>query len=156
MSPPSTLSIFWQRLAAIRELRFEARSGQGEGGWNGEGQGSVVVETVDDDTMLFHEEGHWTTDAGKGIRFTNVYRWTVLPSTDTLRLEHLRFGPKQPVYLFDLKQTEHDHDTWQSIDPHVCREDSYTAELKFGADGITLHWTIVGPKKNESVCYFYG
>jgi hypothetical protein len=44
-------------------------------------------------------------------RFRNVFRWTLL-GPKLVRLEHLRFGPDHPVYLFELAQDA--NGTWTS------------------------------------------
>ena len=147
------LQAVWKRLSGVKSLVFKATSGTNNGGWNGEGRGSVVVESDDSCSMLFHEGGMWKPDTGKELAFTNVYRWTALLESQSLRLEHLRFGHNHAVYLFDLEQT--DEVTWQSIEPHVCRDDLYTATMKLDGEVLTLHWTIAGPSKNESIHYSY-
>ncbi len=147
------LKAVWNRLSLMTSLRFKATSNASGGGWNGEGRGSVVVESADPTTLLFHENGQWKSEEGKELTFTNMYRWTALLETHSLRLEHLRFGHNHPVYLFDLKQS--DDISWQSVEPHVCRDDLYTAVMTFGADVLDLHWTIQGPTKNERIHYSY-
>jgi hypothetical protein len=147
------LEAVWKRLANVNTLVFKATSGTNNGGWNGEGRGSVVVEGGDSKSMLFHEEGMWKPATGKELTFTNVYRWTALLESRTLQLEHLRFGHDHSVYLFDLEQT--DEVMWLSIEPHVCRDELYTAIMKVCGDVLTLHWTIEGPTKNASIHYSY-
>lgn len=147
------LNAVWKQLFAVNSLTFKAASGMHTSGWNGEGRGSVRVECVDADTILFHEDGMWKTELEKELVFKNIYRWTALFDSNSLRLEHLRFGHNQPVYLFDLKQT--DEFTWQSVEPHICREDLYTAIMKIEDKLLTLQWTIEGPTKKESIYYTY-
>jgi len=147
------LEAVWKRLSSVNSLVFHATSGTSKGGWNGEGRGSVVVESVDSDTILFHEDGMWKPETGKELTFQNVYRWTALLESHSLRLEHLRFGHNHPVYLFDLGQA--DEVTWKSVEPHVCRDDLYEAIMKLDGEVLTLHWTIEGPTKNESIHYLY-
>jgi len=153
MEATFNLQALWTRLADVNALTLEARSTNSDVGWNGMGRGEVVVEIVESGTMLFHENGGWTSDGGTKLAFTNVYRWTALAESSSLRLEHLRLGNENPVYLFDLKQTG--KVTWQSVEPHVCREDLYTAIMTFDGEVLALHWTIKGPAKNESIRYSY-
>jgi hypothetical protein len=143
----------WKRLSSVNSLAFKATSGTNDGGWNGEGRGSVSVQSVDSNTMLFHEDGKWKPATGKELTFTNVYRWTALLESQSLRLEHLRFGQNHPVYLFDLKQA--DEVTWRSVEPHVCRDDLYKAIMKLGGESVTLEWSIEGPTKSENIYYSY-
>jgi Family of unknown function (DUF6314) len=145
--PP--LERLWADLSRVRSLWFVARS-ENATGWNGEGQGIVVVEAIGNDVQTFTESGTWRTEAGRELRFHNVYRWT---RTDpSLRLEHLRFGVDHPVYLFDLAQTG-DRE-WRSLSPHLCGEDRYSAVLLVG-DSLVLRWEVVGPTKQELIEYDY-
>ena len=67
---------WWQRLASVRELEFQAVSPADRCNWNGEGSGDVRVEQQEAE-LLFHETGAWTPQGGRPIRFTNTYRWTM-------------------------------------------------------------------------------
>jgi hypothetical protein len=141
----------WDRLRRVRYLSFVARSGT-ESGWNGRGVGTVEVRESADAAMTFQEQGDWRPEGGERvIRFNNVYRWT--RAGGLLRLEHLRFGADNPVYLFDLTQTGERE--WRSASPHLCREDCYAAVLLVRDDGIVLRWSIDGPRKQEVIEYLY-
>lgn len=142
----------WQRLSRMTALRFVARSAH-TSGWNGSGTGSVAVTQPNTHTITFTEVGEWQTDKGQQLSFNNVFRWTLDDSSNSFRVEHLRFGPERPVYLFDL--TLQNDATWQSMTPHVCRDDLYSAVMKLTMDGIELRWTIKGPQKNEGLLYCY-
>jgi hypothetical protein len=138
-------------LRRVVGLRFSARSA-GTSGWNGEGVGTVKVETPSSGIVIFRESGEWRPTDGGPLRFSNVYRWSLLGPA-SLRLEHLRFGPGQPVRLFELAPES--ELVWSSIDPHECRDDCYSARLQLEEDGISLRWTIVGPRKREEIAYRY-
>lgn len=140
----------WIALQQVRHLEFVAHS-EGETGWNGRGIGSVIIESPTTEVLVFQESGTWHPVAGRVVSFRNAYRWT--RCKDTLRLEHLRFGEKHPVYLFDLAP---DTDTtWSSIQPHLCREDEYTALLQLQDSSVLLNWKIIGPTKKEEIIYRY-
>ena len=144
----------WDRLLTIRELVFEARSrATTNTGWVGSGQGTVQVEQVDGSTMLFYEKGSWTSEGGREITFTNVYRWTADPDGRLIRLEHLRFGPGDPVYLFDLVPVG--ERVLESAEPHVCREDLYSARMEYDDATVRLTWAVTGPQKDERISYSY-
>jgi Family of unknown function (DUF6314) len=144
----------WGRIRKVQELSFEARSlSIPNTGWNGRGEGTVVVEAVEPLTTIFHEKGSWMPEIGRPVPFNNVFRWTLDPEGRFIRLEHLRFGVEQPVYLFDLVPAG--ERTLVSSDPHVCREDLYAARLGFDPQTIGLSWTITGPKKDERINYLY-
>ncbi|WP_456424657.1 DUF6314 family protein [Rhodocaloribacter sp.] len=142
----------WHRLSEITALRFVACSAS-DSGWNGAGDGGVAVVKTGANTLTFTESGKWKTDTGRELRFNNVFRWSLYDSGGAIRLEHLRFGPDNPVYLFDL--VPENEETWQSVAPHVCRDDSYAAILTVTPDQIELRWTIKGPLKNEVIHYWY-
>ena len=108
------LETVWARIAAVRNLTFCAESGSSTG-WAGSGVGSVDVSRSASDVLIYQESGTWTPSRGKHLPFTNVYRWTLL--AETLRLEHLRFGKDNPVYLFDLAVVENSR--LVSVKPHV-------------------------------------
>lgn len=142
----------WQRISHITALRFAAHSAK-ESGWNGHGNGSVSVVQPDTNTIIFTETGKWQTDSGQTLDFNNVFKWSRGESADAIRLEHLRYGPDNPVYLFDL--TPQNEEIWQSITPHVCRDDLYSAIMILTEDQIELRWTIKGPNKDEDIQYWY-
>ncbi len=116
----------WERLGSIQCLTFVASSSVSTG-WNGSGEGAVEVTRPTANEIIFSESGTWMPDGGKKLAFTNSYRWTKQPAKpnsqtgnlplEHLRLEHLRFGVDNPVYLFDLAVDEDQNMT--SVDPHV-------------------------------------
>jgi hypothetical protein len=145
------LCLLWHRLRLVRSLAFVASSGTATG-WDGRGAGTVEVKEPGDGVLTFHEQGSWRPEGGeRDILFTNVSRWTL--ADDLLRLEHLRFGEANPVHLFDLAQAGERE--WRPASPHFCREDCYSAVLFVGDDGITLRWSIDGPRKRETIEYEY-
>jgi hypothetical protein len=139
-------------LGRVRTLTFVARSSN-PAGWNGRGTGIVHVRIDSPEVITFTETGSWRQTAGRELRFHNVFRWSLLSPDRRIRLEHLRFGPAHPVYLFDLAPT--DSGEWTSTAAHVCREDCYTARLSAETDHIKIGWTIIGPKKDEDIRYMY-
>lgn len=109
-----TLSDVWSRLGSVSEMTFRASSA-GSTGWAGVGAGDVSVSHVSRDVLVYSESGKWTMETGQELAFSNVYRWTLLDQA--LRLEHLRFGDTDPVYLFDLGFV--DQLRMKSVAPHV-------------------------------------
>jgi hypothetical protein len=146
-----SLEHLWAQLGRVRSLSFVACS-ESKTGWNGEGRGTVEVRKRGEGVMTFHEQGTWRTQRGeRQIRFTNVYRWSLIG--DLVRLEHLRFGEVSPVHLFDLVQAG-DWE-WRSVSPHLCGEDCYAAVLLVRDDVVIVRWSIDGPRKKESIEYLY-
>lgn len=138
-------------LRRVGGLRFSART-RGPTGWNGDGVGSVTVESPSAEVVIFRESGLWQSTGGGELRFSNIYRWS-LAGPRAVRLEHLRFGPDDPVPLFELAPES--DSGWVSVSPHVCREDCYSARLRLLPEGIALRWAIVGPRKCEDIEYAY-
>lgn len=140
-----------KRLAEVTRLEFRALTNGQKSGWQGNGRGAVSVASLDSSSVLFTETGSWKTEEGRQIDFRNIYRWSDVD--DGIRLEHLRFGPDQPIYLFDLRPVSMSQ--WISRSPHVCREDCYKADLVIGSSSIELTWRITGPEKDETIHYIY-
>lgn len=142
-------------LGRVRTLRFSAVS-QCATGWNGRGEGLVDIQRPSPDVVIFQEAGHWQPERRQPVAFSNVYRWSLQAAEPGIRLEHLRRGPLQPVYLLDLlAQSSQD---WHCAGPHRCGDDSYELRVQVPGEGhgIRMSWQIHGPKKNEEIEYFYG
>ncbi len=147
---PSPLTEIWPRLLAVQTLHFESQSRTGSG-WSGLGEGQVEVTSPHDGVIIWREAGHWRQNGGREIRFTNTFRWT--QSDDKITLDHLRFGAAQPVFLFQLVCTQPNE--WRDIEPHLCRQDNYSASFLIKPDCLKLSWTVFGPTKDESINYRY-
>ena len=142
-------TLLWQRLREVATLRFTSKSHSGIG-WGGVGAGLVEVSEPAD-TMVFTESGSWRQDGGQEIRFSNVFRWSLVEGG--LRLDHLRFGANNPVFLFEMAA---DADgIWREISPHPCRDDCYRASMRLGNEQIFVNWLVRGPKRNEIIEYIY-
>ncbi|MBA4189568.1 MAG: hypothetical protein C0467_16405 [Planctomycetaceae bacterium] len=148
----ASLTEVWPLLLAVRSLRFDARS-EAATGWNGIGIGVVTTSEPTAGVVVFEETGTWQpSDLDRpAIRFNNVFRWTVVGNS--LRLEHLRFGPDNPVMLFDMAPDP--NGDWREVSPHQCREDCYTASLTVEGHLLVVTWSIQGPRKRESIRYTY-
>lgn len=139
-------------LRQVQSLRFDAHS-EAATGWDGIGTGVVAVSEPVAGVVVFDEAGTWQPrdTARAAVGFRNVFRWSVVG--ESLRLEHLRFGPEHPVLLFDMAPGE--GGMWREISPHQCREDCYTASLAVESGQLLVAWSIVGPRKRESIRYTY-
>ena len=149
----TTLKAAWDRLRSEQALKFRAKSSSEASGWNASGSGTVIVGMLGSSSITFTESGKWRSDSGQELEFNNVYRWTLVKASGTIRLEHLRQGPNQPIHLFDLAPT--DANTFQSVAPHRCGADLYTAIMEFKNEAIYLRWNVKGPKKDEHICCIY-
>lgn len=147
-----SLNALLSLLRRVRSLRFDAHS-ESATGWEGVGNGTVVVSEPIPNAIIFDEAGRWQpTAVGRpAVEFKNVFRWSAVG--DALRLEHLRFGPDHPVLLFDMAPDQ--KGVWREVGPHHCREDCYTASLVVEGEQLMVSWSIVGPRKRESIRYVY-
>ncbi|RYG70880.1 hypothetical protein EON80_06520, partial [bacterium] len=123
----------WSLLQGIEALHFKSASRSGIG-WAGNGTGSVKVTEISPEILICEEAGRWRQNGGAEFGFNNVFRWTRLD--DQLRLEHLRFGRENPVFLFDL--TRHQDGIWRDISPHLCRDDCYSGQLRLAGGQVML------------------
>ncbi|MGY4876408.1 DUF6314 family protein [Vreelandella aquamarina] len=144
-------------LRQVSSLRFAAKS-EANTGWQGVGSGKVVVSEPMPKTVVFHETGTWQPSAEhQGVfDFSNVFRWSAVG--EHLRLEHLRFGVDNPVLLFDMAR--HANGIWRDVSPHECGADLYAATLEIAggkdeARRIVVAWSIIGPRKQETIEYCY-
>ncbi len=99
-----------------------------------------------------HEDGHFTPNAtGTPVAFRNIYLW--VHHGDRLSLWHERFGRDAAVWLFDL--TASAPSELATVDAHVCGDDRYAARVSLTEDGFDLRWSIIGPRKDETLAYRY-
>ena len=145
-----TSSELWNTLRNVRSLRFEAIS-RSKTGWTGKGTGQVTVSDPTVGTLLFQESGSWLPPQGSELRFVNTFKWSKLG--ETLRLEHLRFGADNPVFLFELASVSAAE--WRDVSPHHCVDDCYSASVKLCENEVHVAWSIRGPQKDESISYVY-
>jgi DNA-binding transcriptional ArsR family regulator len=148
------LSLLWQHLLQIKQLSFSAQSkADHPSGWNGIGKAKVEVQSITTHTLMFQEQGSWTSEEGQQYDFKNVFRWTWQATQSLITLEHLRHGPDHPVVLFELSPVSLTR--FETIQPFICRQDTYLANLYCDRHFIQLHWRILGPRKNEEIHYLY-
>jgi len=144
---------FKETLHLMQSFFFEATTTKGLQGWTAKGNGVVAISSPESNIIIFEEKGTLKLPhQNKFFKCSNLYRWT-FEIDNRIKLEHLRFGEENPVYLFHLAyQGNH---TFSSVCPHVCDKDLYTAELTFTQKNIRLVWEINGDTKNEHIEYYY-
>ncbi len=148
-----------EKFYLVQYFEFKASTQLGKNGWEGVGNGNVRIEKIDENTIIFYENGKFLSNIQnaqnekptKEIKCSNVYRWIF--EEESIKLEHLRFGTENPVYLFDLIHFQ--DNKMISKCGHVCDKDLYNAELFLFDDKILLHWRIFGEEKNEIIEYVY-
>lgn len=150
----AAVAALWHKLSQIKTMTFAAKSKSagGTSGWNGIGKGTVETK-LEDNAIVFHERGSWMSEENKRFDFSNVFRWTLKADNGVIALEHLRFGAQNPVFLFTLVPI--DSHTLESLDSHVCNQDSYFGQVRCDKHFIQFNWRIIGPKKNEEIDYLY-
>jgi hypothetical protein len=140
------LDAFWQRLAAVRRVSIQTESA-----WHAFGEVSVSEEGKG--LILFNEKGRWVHSPHQELDFSNCLRWSLDCAAGVIALEHLRYGPNRPVFLFHLAPIS--SKTLQSIDSHLCRNDCYFGRIEFTEQHIRFLWRIIGPTKNEILHHTY-
>jgi len=113
------------------------------------GKGSVVVHQ-DASKITFDEKGIWTEDK---LSYHNKYRFSLNKNENLITLEHLRFGENNPVFLFHLTPTK--QNILESINPHLCKHDTYFGWMEITELFLRLHIRTIGPNKNEKIEYIY-
>ena len=147
------LQTFWERLGRTRQLSFSAKTRHGDKPSIRVGKAEVRVEAPQPNVLVFHEKGFWLVDHFPDTGFSNVFRWTYDPHRILIALEHLRYGAGHPVFLFHLIPTASGR--LESIDPHLCAEDTYMGNIAWSQNQIDFQWRIIGPKKNDELMYRY-
>ncbi|MCC5832788.1 MAG: winged helix-turn-helix transcriptional regulator [Chlamydiales bacterium] len=143
------LEEIWRKLRATSHVTFRFRSRRSKG----EGTGSVTAVYEGGNACVFHEKGVWRGLEGQEFTFRNVFRWTLNRIEGMFTLEHLRFGEKNPVFLFHLAPVNEQR--LESLHAHLCGEDTYFGQLAFQPPNLELTWRVLGPKKNDEVRYTY-
>jgi len=149
----SDLLEFWDRLGKVERLSFSTKSRQGEESTTKTGKAEVLVSAPSSSHLIFQEKGYWFLDQLPETAFTNAFRWTLDLKTALITLEHLRYGPAHPVFLFHLAPTR--PSLLESVDAHLCAEDTYLGSLTWSPQSIEFHWRIIGPRKNDELTYYY-
>ena len=116
------LLLFWNKLNAVRNVTFHAKTKSKEqGGWDGKGTGEVMISKEGNEILIFNEKGVRNNSHEAEVNFSNVFRWTLDRDIGVISLEHLRRGPDHPVFLFHLAPSgKH---SLSSVDSHLCEGD---------------------------------
>lgn len=142
----------WERLSKSQTLVFSAKTRQGEQKKVQSGKAEVSVIQAPS-TLIYQEKGYWLNDDLPGTVFTNAFRWSLDQSQSLISLEHLRYGLNRPVFLFHLAPVR--AGIFESVDSHLCLEDTYLGSLIWNEKSIHFHWRIIGPRKNDELIYRY-
>ncbi len=149
----SELLAFWEKLEKVQRLSFSTKSRQGEETATKTGRAEVVVSAPASHTLVFQEKGYWFLDQLPETAFSNSFRWTLDLKASLITIEHLRYGPSNPVFLFHLAPTQ--PGLLESVDAHLCADDTYLGSLMWDPQSIEFQWRIIGPRKNDELVYHY-
>lgn len=146
------LKDFWSCLKKVRRVNFFAKATKNGTSSILRGTGTVNVSLLNQDELLFYEEGRWGM-AQNAIQFKNSFRWGYNREGGYFSLEHLRRGWNNPVFLFHLIPTS--IDTLSSLESFSCGDDSYFGHLSRKGALFCFFWRVIGPSKNEDLKYYY-
>ncbi|MCH8941687.1 MAG: hypothetical protein IIA48_04500 [Bacteroidetes bacterium] len=113
---------------------------------------NLKVSKPDDSTIITEELGDWVNNYGQKVNSKNIYKWTA-HNNSILKLEHLRFGEKKPVFLVSFYNEK--NNLWKSLKPYICEQDLYYAELFIAPTSIKLTWNIKTPKHTYTITSTY-
>lgn len=147
------LLAFWQKLSNVRQMLISAQLKNNEEPSTQSGKAEVTVSAPSPTTLIFQEKGHWLTDGFPSTSFSNSFRWTLDINSSLISLEHLRYGATHPVFLLHFTPTK--SKVLESVDAHLCAEDTYLGNIRWDSHSIDFHWRIIGPKKNNQLLYHY-
>ncbi|MDX8431404.1 MAG: DUF6314 family protein [Candidatus Algichlamydia australiensis] len=142
------LKRFWERLLKVETLSLSVRS-RGESRFK-DGRAEVTSTLSKSHTLIFRESGKWLNPPAN---FHNSFRWTLDLKNTLITLEHLRYGENRPTFLFHLSPVR--AGKLESVDAHLCGEDTYLGSLSWSLEEMIFHWRVIGPKKNQELLYRY-
>ena len=149
----SALVKLWGLLEQVSSFEFSSLPGKGsKTGWQGNGAGALIHETVDNNSCFILEKGTFSIEGGKALEMSNEWLWE--NKEGVIRLSHVRRGRSYPVMLFELRASDESGSQVVST-PHRCGRDIYKATVVLEANGFDMSWSITGPKKEENLFYRY-
>lgn len=141
----------WNKLSQMRSLSFSIHSPLQE--QQRMGKAEVLIKTPSENVIIFQEKGNWLIPETGTHSFSNSFRFTLDLKSLLITLEHLRYGENNPVFLFHLAVSS--PQLLESVNDHLCNEDSYLGHLTFDEKGILFRWRVIGPQKNHFFSYHY-
>lgn len=144
---------FWTLLKEVKHLKFQAQDLDQSPPQKRLGLAEVEKKLGNSNQIIFEEKGFWYEKELPSSGFSNAFRWTLDFKNIRISIEHLRYGPQKPVFLFYL--TPDGDKNLGSHACHECNQDLYLAKCSFKRKQIHLKWRIIGPKKNQFLSYQY-
>jgi len=144
---------FWQKLVAVSALELTHRSKKETWTVVKKGKAHIHVEMPNSKMLIFREKGAWFVDKRLETSFTNSFLWSLDLKSELITLSHLRHGKELPVFLFHLAVKK--PGLIESVDAHLCIDDTYLGSISWNAKQIHFQWRVIGPKKNDEMLYIY-
>jgi hypothetical protein len=144
---------FWEQLGKVDQLICSTQSKAQEFPLHKWGKAEVSITAQSPTILIFQERGFWHIDHQPHTSFHNTYRWTLDLKASLIGLEHLRYGINQPVFLSHFAMAR--PFVFETVDPHLCAQDTYLGRIAWDQVSIQLYWRIIGPNKNEELDYRY-
>lgn len=147
------LSAVFSALANVSKVYFSVENKESASiGWQGEGEGDVLLLEKQKDRVIFQERGTWKSGNGAAMRFSNTFCFTLVLNNQQIVVSHLRYGLDRPTHLLALKEKEN---TLVSVKPHECGQDSYEATMGFIGTDLYMNWMVKGAHKKAWIHYRY-
>jgi len=148
------IKALWSALGEVRQIELRcAYKGRDNFRRECTAAGDVTASKIKDSRITFTESGEWTAVNHKTVSFFNVYRWSLIEEGGIIRLEHLRFGIDNPVFLVDFAPVG--NSILHSMTPHLCGADRYSATLSSNGGAVHLSWIVQGPTKSDEINCVY-
>lgn len=112
------------------------------------GQAQVSVHSLDKNCLILSIQGTWIHS---GIAYHDRLKITF--GNSHVLLDHLRFDDKNPTKLVQLVPSS--YHCLESLSPHLCGKDSYSAQMSWDDKEIRLLWVVIGPQKNEQIFHYF-
>lgn len=141
------------KLESISNFVFHSSSNNKMNGLEGMGGGAVTCIKENENSLLFYEHGRFNNSFNKSMKCNNIYRWSFHYLDNKIALQHVRFGLDNPVFLFDLIFDKENRMISQN--PHICKDDKYSAEMIIETSTIKLNWVVKSLIKYNRMEYLY-
>lgn len=146
----SNLKYLFNKLVKVKRLNFKVNHPNPS--LNMQLNCNLKVTRPDDSSIITEELGDWINNEGQKVVSKNIYKWSV-QNNSILKLEHLRFGEKKPIFLVNFYNKK--NYLWKSLKPHICEQDIYNAEIDISPTNIKLIWNINTPKHTYTIVSKY-
>ena len=146
----SNLKYLFNKLVKVKRLNFKVNHPNPS--LNMQLNCNLKVTRPDDSSIITEELGDWINNEGQKVVSKNIYKWSV-QNNSILKLEHLRFGEKKPIFLVNFYNEK--NYLWKSLKPHICEQDIYNAEIDISPTNIKLIWNINTPKHTYTIVSKY-